>query len=150
MGHYTELHCLIKLRKDLPDEVVALLHRVVVLGDLGTPYPNVWTNDEVFKPFIDDPFFIAPRWYQLLHGSFIRHAVTGNYLLILDAEFKNYDGELQKFLDWIIRYVSNRKRIMYLGWWSHEGIDDRMPIHLFNGRISIWHMSKSNLSQQKV
>lgn len=145
MGHYTELHCRIKLRKDIPNEIVNLLNRVVVLRDLGTPYTDAWTSDEVFKPAIDNEFFKTERWYCLLWGSFTQNASTGNYLLTIDAEFKNYDQELQKFLDWIIPYVSTRKRITYIGWWSHDEMHERRPIHLFQGQMSMWHTSKHNL-----
>jgi hypothetical protein len=35
MGHYTELQCKIKLRKDTHDNVVSILKRVLIERDLG-------------------------------------------------------------------------------------------------------------------
>ena len=64
MGHYTELQCKIKLRKDTPENVVNILKRVLIERDLGHD-KALFHSDDVFKPELEHEFFKCERWYML-------------------------------------------------------------------------------------
>ena len=132
------------MQRDTPKQVVDLLERVIVKGDLGTPYHDAFFSSDVFKPEIDHNFFKCERWYQLLNGK-LESRPNGTWLLTIDSEFKNYGNEKELFLDWIVPYIKTRKKILYLGWWTNEDMNERQSIHLFNGKASMWHHSKKKL-----
>ncbi len=141
MGHYTELYCNIKLRRDTPKVVIDLLERVVCKGDLGTDKCLFDTSD-VFKPEIDHKFFKCDRWYMLLlsnnfdetkGSSFFfsnPHRGNGYRVLSLNTEFKNYENEIECFIDWITPYVAGHKKKQYLGWWKSESMNNRINIYI--------------------
>lgn len=137
MGHYTELHAIIKLRKDTPKEVIDLLRRVVKDGDIGIGEKRIFNHTDVPKPDIDHPFFDCTRWYMLLlsnnfdpnkGSSFIE--TTSGVTIKLNTEFKNYDNEIEHFFSWIKPYVRGRKKKTYLGWWKPESANWQTHEHL--------------------
>ena len=149
MGHYTELRCRLKLKKDLPEEALAVLKRVCADGDLGIGEAVIFDSDDVFKPTIDHPFFKTERWYMLLLAnnfdktkdqcSFEQNS-NGNWILSIDSEYKNYDGELEKFFDWITPYLApTRRKIICLGQWDYENHEGgKFNIYLIGGQIQLW------------
>lgn len=136
MGHYTELQCKIKLRKDTPDNVVSILKRVLVERDLGHDKVLFDTKD-VFKPELDHDFFKCERWYMLflstnwgdIQGGKM-YQEKGHWVVDLHTEFKNYDNEIDKFIDWITPFVVGRKKKQYVGWWQSESMDSRINIYI--------------------
>lgn len=136
MGHYTELKCKIKLKKDTPEDVMSLLKRVLIEKDLGHD-EVLFHSEDVFKPNIDHDFFRCQRWYMLLlstnwgdiEGGRM-YEESGYNVVDLHTEFKNYDGELGKFLDWIYPFVLGRKKKQYIGWWQSEDMDERVNIYI--------------------
>jgi hypothetical protein len=137
MGYYTELKCKIVLRKDTPDEVIVLLKRVIIDGDWGIGDATSFTNDQVFKPEIQHPFFKCPRWLDVFvsvncdwdKGS--KFYQKNNYwILNIHTDYKNYDDERDHFLDWITPYVAGRKKRQYIGWFKGEDVRDRCYIHI--------------------
>ncbi len=136
MGHYTELQCKIKLRKDTPDNVVSILKRVLIERDLGHDKVLFDTKD-VFKPELDHDFFKCERWYMLFLSTNWGDIQGGKmyqekeYLVVdLHTEFKNYDSEIDKFIDWITPFIVGRKKKQYVGWWQSESMDSRINIYI--------------------
>lgn len=138
MGHYTEFYCTLKLKSDTPKDVVDLLRRVIKDGDLGLKEgTQIFNHDDVFKPEISHPFFKCERWWAVLifndwgttKGSkFIEndHGVVIN----IHVNFKNYDDEIDQFLDWIKPYIRGRKKKTYIGWWRPENMREQLHVHL--------------------
>jgi len=136
MGHYTELQFKIKLRKDAPDNVVSILKRVLIERDLGHDKVLFDTKD-VFKPELDHDFFKCERWYMLFLSTNWGDIQGGKmyqekeyWVVDLHTEFKNYDSEIDKFIDWITPFIVGRKKKQYVGWWKSESMDSRINIYI--------------------
>jgi len=104
MGMYTEIFFRATLVKDAPDEVLAPIR--AMLGQIEVDPDDL----------PDHPLFECPRWDMLAQGSsyyFPDHASSGlayddirkAYGLALNADIKNYHGEVEQFFDWINPYV---------------------------------------------
>jgi hypothetical protein len=136
MGHYTELQCKIKLRKDTPDNVVSILKRVLIERDLGHD-KVIFDTKDVFKPELDHDFFKCERWYMLFLSTNWGDIQGGKmyqekeyWVVDLHTEFKNYDSEIDKFIDWITPFIVGRKKKQYVGWWQSESMDSRINIYI--------------------
>lgn len=103
MGMYTELHFNVELRTDTPPAVINILRFMVD----GSP---------VHPKTPDHPLFESERWEWMLQSdSYYFNADTASTLrwddiaqshfLCLRFNVKNYDGEIEHFLDWIMPYV---------------------------------------------
>lgn len=134
MSTYTNFKCKIHLRSDTPEEVVSLIDKTVK-GDIGVD-KVIFHSSDVPDSSIDHIFFQCERWYFLFLSTnwgstegakFYR---SGNHwVLELDTEFKNYDDEIEKFVDWITPYVAGRKKKQYIGNYRVEYSDH--PINLY-------------------
>lgn len=136
MGYYTEVKVKIKLRKDTPDNVLSLLGRVIIQGDLGHNKP-MFGFEDVFVPDIDHIFFKCQRWYMLLLSTNFGGISGGkfyqekeNWIIDLHTEFKNYDDEVDKFIDWVSPFVLGRKKKQYVGWYKGENDSNRTNIYI--------------------
>lgn len=107
MGMYTELVLNVTISSDAPEEVVTMLramaNRDVEPGDLPRP---------------DHPFFKTGRWSALMAASshyFIPFALsemrsldyTSYHYLSTRSDLKNYDNEIDLFIDWLTPYVDH-------------------------------------------
>jgi hypothetical protein len=136
MGSYTELQCKIKLRKDTPENIIYLLKRVIINGDLGHD-KSLFKTEDVFKPELNHKFFECDRWYMLFlstnwsdiqGGKFYQQG--GYWVIDLHTEFKNYDSEIDNFIDWITPFIVGRKKKQYVGWSKHEAMNQRDNIYI--------------------
>lgn len=106
MGMYTELIFGAKLKSDTPGEIINTLH--VMMGD------NI-ESEQVQIP--GDPFFKCDRWMSVFNcGSYYFgvsnsvkemwfDAIDNSWRISTRANLKNYDGEIDKFLQWIKPYI---------------------------------------------
>jgi hypothetical protein len=102
MGMYTVLHLDIRLRDDLPDNIFNLLNHM--LNGSGE-YPH---------PLPDHPLFTTDtRWDYMLCSSnayascihqLERHEFFGIRMCV-QSSFKNYNDEINKFLNWLAPYA---------------------------------------------
>ena len=104
MGMYTEIYVNVELREDTPPEV----HEFLSVFGATTP-PS------------DHPLFSTPRWDAIFHGGTRSYYFTrmGFYRyrapdpvhagLSLCADIKNYDSEIELFVDWITPYVAGNE-----------------------------------------
>lgn len=106
MGMYTELHFNVELKEDTPAEVIELLGKMVK-GEVS-PHLNKLPSH---------PLFAAARWQWMLRSdSYYFNADTNStlrfdkipnaYYLCIRCNVKNYDNEIEKFVDWIKPYVN--------------------------------------------
>src|SRR5262245_10822074 len=128
MGTYHQLHFATELVEDTPLPVIeTLLHMV---GDmLHEP-----------EPAITHPLFGTDRWRFMLRGDSCYFAAEqrstfmveyGHWFLTVQSSFKNYDHEIDKFVDWITPYTSELDG-EFLGYYRHE--HDPVPTLILKNR----------------
>lgn len=117
MGMYTELFVEGTLKANAPTEVTDILR---LLFDRETP-----STEPYDLP--DTPFFKCGRWQTIGSCSSYYHipfAMSAVYTEIVEqrlcfisrSDLKNYDGEIEKFIDWITPYCERLR-----GWhWFEE------------------------------
>ena len=102
MGMYTELHYNVELRKDVPAQVIAALEYML---DHCKPEARC-----------DHPLFKTDRWSVMLsmdscyfaaetHSTLRFDDISDQYYLCVRSNLKNYDSEIEKFIDWMDPYV---------------------------------------------
>lgn len=104
MGMYTEIYVKIALKEDAPGEVVdALKYMIGILEDVPATLP-------------DHELFSTARWDFMLRCSSYYHVpktvkdmwyddIANQWFIVSRSDFKNYNGEAEKFFDWISPYV---------------------------------------------
>lgn len=121
MGMYTELFICCRVKND--ENVINILK--YMLKDKNSTKPEL-PDHELFK---------TDRWEFMLIGSsyyFVPetvHCLTwnkiGNYWSFINrSDFKNYDEEIAKFINWITPYVEDGDEM--IGYSRYE--EDREPI----------------------
>lgn len=107
MGMYTELVVCTNI-KNVP-EVVEVLKYMVGQTDRPATLPN-------------HPLFSTSRWEILFTcnsyyfvpcsiAKFEYNEIGRYWCLITRADLKNYDGEIEKFIDWIRPYIENEDKM---------------------------------------
>ena len=100
MGMYTEFVLKCEVKDNLPDNVLSVLNFLFNWED----EPN-----ELMIP--KHPFFKCQRWRMIGHCSSYYHVpfVSSRFAdgyIFSRSDHKNYDGEIDKFLDWIRPYIA--------------------------------------------
>ena len=100
---YTEFHFNCKLREDISNEVIKLLEYMI-------------TDHEIPSTLPDHPLFSTERWLYMLrtssyyfdadtHSTIRLDKIDNKYHLCIRCNLKNYDEEIEKFIDWIRPYL---------------------------------------------
>ena len=102
MGMYTEFHYNAELKRDIPDDVRAVLDFMVGNRD-----------DEPATP--DHPLFGDTRWRFMLRcdsyyfdadtNSTLRDDRQGGAYLCIRCNLKSYGDEIKKFCEWVRPYI---------------------------------------------
>jgi hypothetical protein len=105
MGMFTELNCAFRLEKETPQEIIAILLFMAGMTDVEPSLPS-------------HPLFATERWSHVLTGTRLDTYTFGDvhstvrldefdekYHVTIRSNLKNYQGELEKFLDWITPYM---------------------------------------------
>lgn len=118
MGMYTELVLKCSFKNDTPQEALGVIRHLFAGGPLASQVP-------------DHPFFSKPRWDHIGSlSSYYHHPKAINDLhdnfsglyLFSRSDLKNYDGEIEAFLDWVDPYVDERPG-QCIGWsWYEEDL----------------------------
>lgn len=129
MGMYTELHFNVELKRDVPDEALALLQYMV----------NPAAKKADVPPLLPDhPLFKTARWDYMLgcdsyyfpadtHSTLRLDDIAKAWYLCIRCNLKNYDGEIGKFLDWVLPYADAGTEC--LGYYRYEENDDPTLIY---------------------
>lgn len=126
MGMYTELHFNAELRKDTPPAVIEVL-QFMLSGE----------GQEAFTP-PEHSLFKTSRWPVMLrmdsyyfaadtHSTLRLDDIAGQYALCIRCNLKNYDGEIEAFVDWIDPYVDAFEGA-FLGFSRYEETEDPVLI----------------------
>lgn len=129
MGMYTELVLGVELASE---PVVIDTLKLMLDGD-----------EENKVVTIDHPLFSTSRWsYMLLCDSFYFDGQTDSklvydensksYYLNVRCNLKNYDNEIEKFLDWLCPYIKTEG---FLGYSRYECDADPTLIYKEDGKI---------------
>lgn len=132
MGTYTQFFFKAKLDLREHPDIARMLIEVRNRKDDSYEYP-------------DHPFFKSERWLMLFHCGNWDDNVMGMriylvpgrqeiYELRIESEFKCYDNEIEKFVDWIYPYVAGRKKKQYVGWFFPEFWDHRNNIYILRNQ----------------
>lgn len=138
MGYYTRLHIDVRLKRETPKEFLRVIDAEICQRPWNSILPAV-------DPKINHPFFNCYRWPAMftcinfnesLGSTFRKHKAHGYWLLKIDTEFKNYDDEIELFVDWISPWIIGRKKKQYIGWYQGEGDDHRTNIYVETAKFS--------------
>lgn len=132
MGMYTAFHIGLEIKRDVPLNVVQTLNRMVHGG--ASPYTP------------DHPLFDCERWDVLLsmdsyhsayqqNASFVYDDCAKCYYLSATSSLKNYNDEIDKFLDWITPYVGNEDE--FVGYKRYEQDDHPTLIYWQDGEFKL-------------
>jgi hypothetical protein len=126
MGMYTELVYNSELKTDIPKSVIDII--------------NYMLGDRESKPETPDhELFHTTRWdFMLTCDSYYFDAdtnstlrfdeISGTYYLNIRCNFKNYDGEIDLFIDWIRPYIDKFEGEL-LGFYRFETSEDPTIIY---------------------
>ena len=121
MGMYTELYVKAVFKENLPNDVVNIIEYMLGMGDIEVEDLKL-PNHELFK---------TQRWEYMLRSAslyhipfalnkFIYNEISENYFLVARADFKNYNGEVGKFFDWLKPYLQQEFYKTLIGYSLHE------------------------------
>lgn len=101
MGMYTELVFKADIKSDLPADVRTILHAMFSPRDVA----------KVDVELPDHPFFKCPRWQMIGACSSYYHIpwATSRFeddYIFSRSDLKNYDDEINKFIDWVKPYIA--------------------------------------------
>lgn len=104
MGMYTELYISFGIKKDTPNDVVEVLRAL---------FDHKWQSNLPHLP--NHEFFECPRWRMIGSCSsfyFVPFATSamhveydGRVFITSRSDLKNYDNEIQKFINWVTPYI---------------------------------------------
>ena len=133
MGMYTELNIGVNLAPDTPENVIAIL--------------KYMTGDETQLNFTtpNHPLFTTEQWEIMLccrscyfagvEGSFMeKDNILGQWKLSIRCSLKNYDSEIQKFMDFIQPYLDTYG---FLGYMRYE--EYAYPTLIYNDGKEIYY-----------
>lgn len=118
MGMYTELVLSTEIKDD--PEVIAILKYMGGVTDTQPPLPS-------------HPLFETPRWRSLFRccshyfvPTIVFHLefndIAKAWSLITRSDLKNYNNEIEKFVDWISPYLDDHRGQMF-GYSRYEETD---------------------------
>lgn len=126
---YTKLSVDILFRENLPEEVVAALD--VMSGN----------NDYISQTLPEHDLFKTSRWdFMFCWSSFCttpfsltkfhKDEISKTYYLTSSSDFKNYDGEIDLFFDFIAPYVEDG----FLGYSQYEEAEHPTLHYVIDGK----------------
>jgi hypothetical protein len=123
MGMYTELHYNVEMRKGTPKPIIDMLEYMLD-NDLPQPlmpdHPLFRTSRWPIMLRMSSAYFPAPTRSELFENY-------GNRFLSVRCNLKNYDGEIEKFIDWIDPWVVGCEGD-FLGFHRYEESEDPVLI----------------------
>lgn len=125
MGMYTELHFNSELKKDTPEDVINILKFMVDGGDEPDTLEHDLFNAERWRFMLqcDSYYFDADTHTTLRYDD-----IAKSYFLCIRTNLKNYDSEIEKFIDWIMPYLDKFDGD-FLGFYRYEEHEQPILIH---------------------
>ena len=131
MGMYTEFVFGCSIKVDAPQEVISILRGLM------------WSGDDIPQTTPCHDFFKCARWKYIATSSSAYFGFSESnscfkntscgMVLSIRSSIKNYDGEIEKFVDWIMPYVeSGSGQDDFLGYKLYE--ESEIPILFYKSR----------------
>ena len=125
MGMYTEINVCFDLLKDTPKDIVEILHCLIE----GTDTPSILPEHKFFK---------CDRWGMVAccdsyyfdgstNSKMVFDDISKTWKINIRANLKNYDSEIEEFLDWLEPYIGTDG---FIGYMRYEEWED--PTLIYN------------------
>ena len=125
MGTYTEIYVKAVLKEDVDDNVINILKFMLGMDDVELEDLEIPSHS----------LFATVRWDCMLRSSSYYHIpytiklleynnISENYYLVVRSDFKNYQGEIGKFFDWIAPYIEKCGDKTFIGYSLYEEDDE--------------------------
>lgn len=123
MSYITEIKLKITLGKNTPEDLILWLNKCI--------------EDNDFTKYDANPFFETERWtkifatfgYNDYDKPYIKEVKNG-FELALHCDINYQHDELNTFIDWIKPHALGRKKRVYCGWYSQEGIREKINVYI--------------------
>jgi len=123
MSLVTEIKLKIKLRKDIPKNLISWIENIIT------------ENSEI--KFSNHPFFSTNRWYYIFstygYDGYEKPSLIKKdsyYLLSIHTDVNYENEEINTFLDFIKEYCYGRKKKVYLGYSINDNQDEKQNVYL--------------------
>jgi len=129
MGMYTKLSVNIRFIENLPEEVIAALD---IMSGNSNESSCVLPVHGLFKTFRWDFMLCCSSYYHIPFSltKFHKDEISQRYYLSSSCDFKNYDGEIDLFFDFIAPYVEDG----FLGYSQYEGAEHPTLHYVIDGK----------------
>lgn len=121
MSMYTEIYVKAVLKEDVNINVIDVLKYMlgmdnIELEDLILPNHSLFTTNNWHYMLRSGSYYHVPYVVSL----FEYNNISENYYLVVRSDFKNYQGEVEKFFDWITPYVEKDGDKTFIGYSLYE------------------------------
>ena len=125
MSMYTEIYVKVVLKENVDDNVINILKYMlgiddVELEDLTIPSHSLFTTNNWHYMLRSGGYYHIPYVVSL----FEYNDISENYYLVVRSDFKNYQGEIEKFFDWIAPYIEKDGDKTFIGYSLYEEDDE--------------------------
>ena len=133
MGMYTELHLNAKIREDTCSQDLAILEYMTREDDGAVKKPDFVPSHRLFSTRGWEWMLIGGAYFPAdPHTTFRHDRHYGCYRLCIRCSLKNYDGEIEAFVDWLrplIKGDDGDPTCALLGFMRYE--ESRKPTLIF-------------------
>ena len=121
MDMYTEIYVKAVLKEDVDDNVINILKYMlgmddVELEDLTIPPHSLFETNNWHYMLRSGSYYHIPHNVKL----FEYNEISNSYYLVVHSYFKNYNGEIGKFFDWIKQYLEQDYYKTFMGYSLYE------------------------------
>lgn len=124
---YTALHFNALLKLDVDPKVVQTLKYMTGQRDtlVNLPEDDFFSTDKWEILFLMDSYYFPAVTHSVVED--LPGRITG-YALSVTSNLKNYDSEIETFLEWIMPHVDAEPG-QWLGYWMYE--EDEQPTMIY-------------------
>lgn len=133
MSMYTEIYVKAVLKEGVNINVIDVLKYMlgmdnIELEDLILPNHSLFTTNNWHYMLRSGSYYHVPYVVSL----FEYNNISENYYLVVRSDFKNYQGEVEKFFDWISPHVEKDGDKTFIGYSLYEE-DDEPKLYYVEG-----------------
>ena len=122
MSMYTEIYVKAVLKEDVDDNVINILNYMLGMDDVELEDFEI-PSHSLFKTDRWDSMLRSGSYYNTVK-LFEYNDTSENYCLVVRSDFKNYQGEIGKFFDWITPYIEKYGDKTFIGYSLYDEDDE--------------------------